>query len=786
MAEPTQRTEHSHKLFTAVVITSIPGTGTTTVIRESSGDTKKADAGAMIQGIMISSAIAGLFGFKEVVLPQPGSRVVCMEYTLYTCYILGVIPHQPVFIDGLPSRSMLGAGSPFLDEANTFGFLDRPAAITDYLKPHDVVDGEHVIANEFGVLLGLYQQLATLKASELAQIQCFLLDDLVRLISHNFQHYSAIGEYNIYHDGKRLMAEFGATHKVAESYGNPATKSDKGQGGPTFTDVGTYNKTDNPDYYKIQGDERIKAIERFKIFLGSVGDFLHIFLTKPDDDEKRYLAADKPVSKPDSGLCDFHIGTDGGLHMRSVKEVFIEKSNWIRVPIRQAAPDDPQGDDAETLNYEQKQKYEFSKNFKFKGNPFNYGQQIRDYVAYVNEKLGYQNFKSHEKDFFVSDDINQETPLDSIDKVDQETKLDLKEYKLKTAGIYLMPNGGITIRDSWNSAIIMEGGNISIQPAKDLFLQPLRSLVGKAGANINLAAKKQVDLSTTEESIRIKSKKGQHFYSHESGIVIESESEKEEIGELDSEKALEKMTGVVIKSKSSIFLGADKNIVTHSKEKTLFKSMKETFFISEEMAFFYTLKDFIFAADNQVLTVGEKGVYSLTPGTAVFAGAQTTAIGQKDQKIAVEHEKPIKGLMKVNEEIKKMKLDSSKQDIKDIFKLTKFTSLEKFDLIKFRFLSKDRYGSLNPQEDAVPSTLAQQDDLLTGIYGLDSWEEEYINGTLPYPSADLFSNFYYKADAPQNLTSSNTSTDYANKGDAAPKGAQITLASLQGYKIYKT
>jgi hypothetical protein len=222
----------------------VPGTGTITVIRESAGTTRSADMGLMMQGVMVSSALSGYFGFKQAIIPQPGSRVVCMEYTMYVCYILGVISQQPVYADGLPSRAMLGAESPFVDDANTQGFLDRAAAIVDHLKPHDVVDGEYVVANEFGVLLGLYQQLANLKASELAQIQCYLLDDLVRIISHNFQHYSSIGEYNIYHDGKRLMAEFGATHKPAESYGRPATQSDEPQGGPTFTDVGKCDKTD--------------------------------------------------------------------------------------------------------------------------------------------------------------------------------------------------------------------------------------------------------------------------------------------------------------------------------------------------------------------------------------------------------------------------------------------------------------------------------------------------------------------------------------------------------------
>jgi hypothetical protein len=472
--------------------------------------------------------------------------------------------------------------------------------------------------------------------------------------------------------------------------------------------------------------------------------------------------------------------------MRSVKEVFIEKTNWIRIPHRRAAPDDPNGDDAENLDYKEKKKYEFVKEFKFKNNPFNYAQQLRDYVAYVNEKLGYQNFKTHEKDFYVSNDINQETPLDNIKKIDQQTQADLQTYKLKTAGIYLMPNGGITIRDAWNSAIVMEGGNISIQPAKDLFLQPLRSLVGKIGGNISLAARKQVDLSTTEESVRIKSQKGQHFYSHESGIVIESNSEEESLGELEQEKALEKLSGVVLKSKSSVFIGADKNVVTHSKERTYLKSLKEAIFVFEEPAIFYGLKDMRFLADSQILLEAEKGLTLLTPKQAILAGAEGTALGQKDKPLSVGAEKPIKGTLKVNEELKKMELEKVKEQFKDIWKLSKFESIDKFDLIKFRFLDKTGYGSLDSKEDAIPSTLAQQDDLLTGVYELDKWEEKEINETLPYPSKKLFTDFYYKAEAPKNLTKSNTSDDYASKGEPSEKGCKVKLASLQEYSVYKT
>jgi hypothetical protein len=778
----------SHSLiFTGVVVTSKAGSGAVAIQPESYGDVKSPDAGMMMQGMMVSSAISTFLGFRESAPPQPGSRVLCVGAGS-SCYVIGALPPQTMADDdySFASRAMLGAGCALGEDANRIGHGEHLHRVVDQRRPSDVVDGEYVMSNEFGVLLGLYQQLATLKASELAQVQCFLLDDLVRIISHNFQHYTAIGEYNIYHDGKTLLAEFGATHKPSETYGIPAVDDDSGND-KTFTATGEHSVDDASDFYAFSSDERIKAIERFKVFLGGVGDFIHMFVVRPDPNEKRILDPEGSIEKPDTGLADVHVGVDGGMHIRSVKEIFIEKTNWIRVPHRKAAPDDPKGDDAEEIEYDNKEKFEFIDEYKYKNNPFAYALQLRDYVAYVNEKLGYQNFKKHEKDFHVNDDISKENKLNEIGNIDQETKLNLEQYQLRTAGLYLMPNGGITIRDAWNSAIIMEGGNIYLQPAKDLISQPLRHNVVKAGGSVNIACREHMDLSSSEEGIRIKSEKAQYLYSNKSGFVIESNGTTDSPGTPDpKEEAIDNVGGIVLKSKLSIYNYAEKNIVAYAKKNLLLQSLNNTDIIADSTLTTYGKKSFLSLTDGSLFSFSKKGALVLSSGSAVFAGAKSTALGQDGQKLGVMYDKKSKfidtlsGVMKVSEVANRV--SDIRKAKNQVLEQTTFQTEEMFANLQFKFLASDKYH-LQETEDGLPTTLAQQDDLLTDLYKLEEWEESEVNDTVPFPGKKLFENFYYKAEKPGNLEENKLGKDYSNKAASEKKPNKVTLASMAKYKV---
>jgi hypothetical protein len=581
------------------------------------------------------------------------------------------------------------------------------------------------------------------------------------------------------------MAEFGATHKVTEAYGSPAVSSDKGNI-ETFGHTKKHSPDDSDDFYELKQDERMRAVERFKMFLGSVGDFLQLFLVRPNPQAPRVLNGDVDEETTETGLWNLHVGTDGGVHMRSVKEVFIEKTNWIRVPVRKYAPDDPEGDDAQKLDYEPKKPFEFNKDFNYKGNPFAYALQIRDYLAYINEKENYQNFKSHEKDFFVSDDVDKEENVDKFTQIDQETTSSVNQYQLKTAGIYLMPNGGITIRDAWNSSIVMEGGNVYVQPAKDLVMQPLRNNIVKAGGFINMACKYHLDLSSSEEGLRIKTDKSQYFYSDNGGVVVEANGTRDTPGSPSPiEEAIDYVGGIVFKSKLSIYRYAENDILDYSKRQLLMQSTGTVDIVANQAASLYGKENLSLFSDGMLLSMAQNTL-TLAEGGAMMAGAGSTVLGQKDQNLGVTYDYEnspfvdiIKGVLDTSS--LSAELGKAKEGKDDLIKRTTFEFEDNFDALSFKFLSSNRYRVVKEQ-DAIPMTIAQQDSELSELYNLTEWEEKEINSTLPYPGKELFEEFYCFSEGVVNLEKKDVSKDYTNIANPDSKPGEIKLESLSKYK----
>ena len=107
------------ELFTAVVVTSNAGSHAITVVRESYGSVQSPDMGFMLQGVLLSSVMCSYLGFKETVLPQPGTRVLCAMDDGMSCFILGMIP--PETLDDTPGwfgRTLLETKDALDDQAN--------------------------------------------------------------------------------------------------------------------------------------------------------------------------------------------------------------------------------------------------------------------------------------------------------------------------------------------------------------------------------------------------------------------------------------------------------------------------------------------------------------------------------------------------------------------------------------------------------------------------------------------------------------------------------------------
>src|ERR1019366_3004721 len=122
--------------------------------------------------------------------------------------------------------------------------------------------------------------------------------------------------------------------------------------------------------------------------------------------------------------------------------------------------------------------------------------------------------------------------------------------------VSLMGNGGISLADAWGSAINMEGGNIYIQPAKDLIVQPNRNLIAKVGGNVGIAARGELDFSSTNGGLRIKTENVQYLYSENGGIVLHTDGEAatkaaRTYNPYDPDSMVTNVSGIVFKASNS-------------------------------------------------------------------------------------------------------------------------------------------------------------------------------------------------------------------------------------------
>lgn len=729
---------------------------------------------SLMSGVPLSSLTASLLGVKECVLPQPNSLVFCFRSDAFTALILGVVPEAEKVdkADNMPLRTVIGAGDGKSNVNNTQGY----GATVDFSKlniqnnnrPTDVVDGEYVLANEFGVLLGLFNQFSVLKASELAQVQAFLLDDMVRIISHNFEHHTCMGSSKVYQDGKELNCEFGITHDPVEASGRPNVTGQTTP--PVIQMTGKSSADDKDDFFELANDKQV-GIERLKGFIGSLGDFLHVVFSRPDEKQLRALDGET-TGVFDRGLTSLKMGMDGSLAFRTLGGMAFEKTNWIRVPQRIKTVEEK----IEKPVTDAPKAFKFDSSVTAKDLPFLYFLQLRDYLAFALEGQAYQGFIDSGK-FEVNDDPSKETKLGGTTALSPTRD---GNFYPKSSGFYLMPNGGVVLRDAWGSAIVMEGGNVYIQPAKDLVFQPLRNLIGKVGQHVALAARDDIDLSSTDGGFRLKTHTSQYLYSAASGIVLHS----------DVTSPFEYYpTDAPITNVGGIVLNTPKGgLVTHAAH-SLFKSEANTVIKSE-----LTMID----ANNQVLlrsgggfdvfTSGDllfsagKNLIGFTEGTALFVGLTNTAIGMQKQTIAISPFGPVEGLFE------KDAFDDWKQKASELatgdFQSFSFGYREDtaFDGLKFRFLSSADYRLIE-RIDAIPQTLAQQEDVQFENIGLQRWTEKAVNDTMPYPGAEL-QNMYATASL-ANLQFDPSLGDTYNKAIEHSAIGKIDFSNLfTDYRVY--
>jgi len=466
------------------VLYMLPGNYTARVVLDTEED---------ITCIMGGGMINKEYGISESSILPPNTRVLVVvdkqhskDIEVNGC-IISSIPNDGVFKDKIkvPQRnSILDKNT--VSQINVSSYKRTTISNESFNnteanseRARDVLVGDELQVNKFGVGRWLSAFSTGLSASPKASIGVGLIDDLVEINAGYLKETTSLDDKKVFNDGGRLSEEYSFSLYQTERFGEKELNSE----------------AINADHEIIESK---KPISRLKIFKGFLGSLFSLFVTSPDEE-------DTEEDDVENGLTHFHIGEDGSVFLNAASEIFIEHTDRIPVPKRIKEPSDPSGYKAEDdSKYDKKEDFDYDyENPDEDPNEAYADLFLRDRIA-LKIKNAYHGFrKLIDKDFKLKSDEDLNDLKDKYDTVSKS--VDAKEkYKKRRSGIYFSKDGRIYLRSAWGSEIII-GDNIEISGVHNIFTRSGQHIISLAGDSNISKAYKDIEMSTTDGDIKIKS-----------------------------------------------------------------------------------------------------------------------------------------------------------------------------------------------------------------------------------------------------------------------------------------
>lgn len=268
--------------------------------------------------------------------------------------------------------------------------------------------------------------------------------------------------------------------------------------------------------------------------------------------EKTELYVNKP---PILGLDD-NAALDGRLFVESAKGIIIAKRLAIPVPRRKKRPEAGDGDDAEK-NYKAASKFGVGPEHPITGDIETTAEDkhlqrvtgVLDHHAYFFNYSGLHVFHWHDKDYYTFEQTELEPqrfnqivppfailkgktylphPVEKIMPIDHRYDKKPQKFYETESFINLLEDGAVVIGDGYGAEIRMAAGSLFLSAPGDVWMKPGRNAQIWAGRDIIGRAVKNIDLSSTERSVRVKAEKdvlifaGNESSDRLGGVLIES------------------------------------------------------------------------------------------------------------------------------------------------------------------------------------------------------------------------------------------------------------------------
>lgn len=546
----------------------------------------------MIGCSFASTMVSHTFGYSFAALPVEGSSavVVLPEYDETHGIVIAIFPFGNWVSDDTPIQMKSQELDPYSPHGyTTVSAYKTPIEDPDYEfklnsssnRPMDVIPGEFAVLNEHraGLRFGTFS--AEIRGGG-AFVRAERLDDEIRIGSLAFTMWTALDCFRSFNDQGIISGESKECSFQGERLGFrglflPSEDSAGGESHP-----------------------------RVKEFRGYLGSQRNTFVLRPETPEE-----------PEEGVATSHVSQSGKILTRSASGISLELYDRIPIPKRVKEYWDPQ----------EKGKIELHPKspFDFGDNPHTVAMKAYDSIAW-NQRNDYMSFDNYGDDFSVPQEDEIPSPGDP-DRDPQGSMDSLRKNNHRRAGLHIMPDGSVIIRDAWGSELVLSGGNVYINTCGSVISTAHRDTVFMSGKGVVMKAREgAVTADSAEGVVEIHGKRhvtivGGADGQSEGGVLIEA------LGTSNGTRSDEKLglysavNGVVIKAMQSDVAVEGKNIKALGEKDIKIATgedgteRKGTIVLASESLRASVQNNVAVTAPESILYVGKSGIQAMSSGS---------------------------------------------------------------------------------------------------------------------------------------------------------------------------
>lgn len=438
--------------------------------------------------LLMSQYISFSVGLTHVPFPEVGAHVLVAYADKGV--VIGTIPSEK-------RDSYMGAYVRMLQSGITRGDIPNVYPLNAMSNdgnghPSDLFEGEVDLTNHLNIGVQFLMTLCRMTASSRAFLECCVLNDMVRIVSRTFKHFSSVGNDEIYDTGRLdYISSYTSYRHEAEGSTDPETPRIQ------FSDT-------NPD---MEGMDRFLDTGRwrYKKFLGFLGDFVHEFIMDPPKVLGTYSR-----ENIQSGKSRVHKNADGTVLIQSVREVALERVSRIIVPVQTSRMEDSRYMVEKMYKDLDKKFLQQWEPYKKPEDAFQVAYQLREYARYLSSFHSMARFlqvESKTGGFYVPSEEETPEPQMNCDEQDKEqANASESEYIQTYSTIRLMYDGSIVVFDGYGSSVMLSNGNVDINSARHMTLEASGDLTLRAGANMYLQAHRSMQIAAMTGGIVMKAR----------------------------------------------------------------------------------------------------------------------------------------------------------------------------------------------------------------------------------------------------------------------------------------